>query len=107
MKTRMNRRSAPWRGIPREVDLHLRAGYSGADALERQLSRFTGELDAAIRRGEGEIIFIHGYGNGRLREEIRGIVADRYPGCVCADTSFSRYGYGGATTVTIGKKGSQ
>jgi dsDNA-specific endonuclease/ATPase MutS2 len=106
VKGNRNKRSTPLRGVTKEVDLHLRVGYSGADALERQLSRFTGELDAAIRRGEGEIIFIHGYGNGRLREEIRSIVAARYPECVCADASFSRYGYGGATTVAIGKKGS-
>lgn len=99
-------KSTPGRGVTKEIDLHLRAGYSGADALERQLSRFTGELDAAIKRGDREIIFIHGYGNGRLRHEIRGIVAERYPGCACADASFSRYGYGGATIVAIMKKGS-
>lgn len=87
----------------REVDLHLRPGYKGADALERQLARFRGELGSAIRAGEPGVIFIHGSGSGKLREEIEAIIAAEYPACSCQDAPFSRYGYNGAITVTIRK----
>lgn len=87
----------------REVDLHLRSGYSSPDAVERQLSRFRGELESAVRRGDSKIIFIHGVGSGRLREEIRKILSDDYPSFVFQDAPFSRYGYGGATLVIIKK----
>jgi dsDNA-specific endonuclease/ATPase MutS2 len=87
----------------REVDLHLRSGYSGPDAVERQLARFRGELESAVRRGDRDIIFIHGQGTGRLREEIRQILTHDYPSFLFHDAPFSRYGYGGATLVTIKK----
>lgn len=87
----------------REVNLHLKSGYSGPDAVERQLIRFRGELESAARRGDREIIFIHGVGSGRLREEIWQILSHDYPSFLCQDAPFRRYGYGGATLVTIKK----
>lgn len=89
--------------VAREVDLHLPPGHAAAEALDRQLARFRGELNSAIRSGEKEIIFIHGAGSGRLREALRTVVAAEYPSCACHDASFTRYGYNGATTVTIRK----
>jgi len=88
----------------REVDLHLRPGYTGHDAIDRQLARVRGELESAIRSGLREIVFVHGQGSGRLRDEIRQIIAREYPGCIAGDASFARYGYGGATLVVIKKK---
>jgi len=99
---RTKRENSAVTGI-REVDLHLRSGYRGHDAVERQLSRFRGELESAVRRGDKEIIFIHGAGSGKLREEIRQILSDNYPSFIFQDAPFSRYGYGGATLVTIKK----
>lgn len=99
---RTNRENSAGTGT-REVDLHLRSGYSQPDAIDRQLSRFRGELESAVRRGEREIIFIHGQGSGRLREEIRQILTDNYPSFIFQDAPFSRYGFGGATLVTIKK----
>jgi len=90
-------------GEIREVDLHLPSGHAGTEALERQLARVRGELNSAIRAGEREIIFIHGAGSGRLREALRTTVAAEYPSCTCHDASFTRYGYNGATAVTIRK----
>jgi len=87
----------------REVDLHLPSGHAAAEALERQLARVRGELNSAIRAGEKEMIFIHGAGSGRLREALRDIIAAEYPSCACHDASFTRYGYNGATAVTISK----
>jgi len=91
------------RAGPKEIDLHLKPAQSPADVIERQISRFRGELEGAIRRGEKEIIFIHGVGSGRLKEELRMILKEEYPSCVYQDAPFSRYGFGGATLVTIRK----
>lgn len=96
-------RSPKGAGTAREVDLHLPSGHAGPETLERQLARVRGELNSAIRAGEKEIIFIHGAGSGRLREALRHTVAVEHPSCTCHDASFARYGYNGATAVTIRK----
>lgn len=95
--------TASGRAAVREVDLHLRPGQGGAEAIDRQLARFRGEMNSAIRAGVKEIVFIHGVGSGRLRDEIRTILAGEYPSCTFNDASFSHYGYGGATIVTVKK----
>ena len=99
----MNKSGGRRAGAAREVDLHLPSGHTAAEALERQLARVRGELNSAIRAGEKEMIFIHGAGSGRLREALRDIIAAEYPSCTCHDASFIRYGYNGATAVTISK----
>src|SRR5512136_1058215 len=88
------------RGV-RVVDLHLKAGYNQADAIERQLARFRGELDSAIRARAGEIVFIHGVGTGILKDELRRIVSSDYTSCGFQDAPFSRFGINGATLVVI------
>jgi len=97
------RRSVPGRasGSVREVDLHLRPGLAPAEALERQLARFRGELNSAIRAGETGVIFIHGVGTGKLREAIHTALKSGYPSCSWHDAPFVRYGYNGATVVPI------
>jgi len=87
----------------KEIDLHLKEGYNRPDAVERQLARFRAELDSAVRSGLREIIFIHGIGNGKLKQELREIIVTDYKTCSYQDASFSRYGYGGATLIIIKK----
>jgi len=87
----------------KEIDLHLKEGYNRPDAVERQLARFRAELDSAVRSGLSEIIFIHGIGNGKLKQELREIIVTDYKTCSYQDASFSRYGYGGATLIIIKK----
>jgi dsDNA-specific endonuclease/ATPase MutS2 len=87
----------------REIDLHLKEGYNRPDAVERQLARFTAELDSAVRSGLKEIIFIHGVGNGKLKQELRRIIETHYKTCSYQDAPFSKYGFGGATLVTLKK----
>ncbi len=99
----MTRNKASARREVRIIDLHLKPGYSQGDAVERQLARFRGELDSAIRAGAREIIFVHGVGSGVLRDELRSIMSTEYPSCTYEDASFVRFGSGGATLVTIGK----
>lgn len=83
----------------KEVDLHMKSGYSGSDAIERQLARVRGEMDNAARSGLREIIFIHGVGSGKLKEELRRIITEHYPSYSYHDASFARYGYGAATVA--------
>lgn len=90
-------------GAVREVDLHLPPGLAPGEALERQLARFRGELNSAIRAGETGVIFIHGAGSGKLREAIHSALKSGYPACGWHDAPFARYGYNGATAVTIKK----
>jgi len=85
----------------REIDLHLKPGHPANDAIDRQLARVRGELDSAIRSGVREIVLVHGQGSGRLKDEIRKLIAGEYPMCIAGDASFARYGYGGATLVII------
>ena len=92
------------RNQPRVVDLHLKPGYSQGDAVSRQVARFRGELDSAIRAGAAEIVFIHGAGTGRLKEEIWRIVAGEYPSCSCQDAPFRQFGVGGATLIVISRR---
>lgn len=88
---------------PKAIDLHVKPGQAVAAIIERQITRFRGELVGAIGRGEKEIIFIHGVGSGRLKEELRRILKEEYPACTFQDAPFSIYGYGGATLVIIRK----
>lgn len=103
MKGNRTYRVAAGRATLREVDLHLPSGRGGPVAIDRQLARFRGEMNSAVRAGMPEIVFIHGVGTGKLKEEIRRILAAEYPGCSYQDAPFSRYGFGGATLVTIKK----
>lgn len=103
MKEKRSTRTISGNRPLREIDLHLKPGHSGPEALERQLARVRGELNSAIRAGEKEIILIHGSGNGKLRDEIRALIEAGYPSCSCHDAPFSRYGFNGATAVTIRK----
>jgi dsDNA-specific endonuclease/ATPase MutS2 len=47
------------------------------------------------------VIFIHGVGSGKLREAIHAALTTDYPACSWHDAPFVRYGYNGATVVTI------
>ena len=103
MSSRNNIGNMPAGRPAREVDLHLRPGTRGDEALERQLALVRGEINRALRSQEKEITFIHGSGSGKLRDEIHAIIEAEYPACTFHDAPFTKYGYNGATTVTIRK----
>jgi dsDNA-specific endonuclease/ATPase MutS2 len=67
--------------------------------LDIQLKRVVKELDEAIATHIRSIVFIHGVGNGRLRQEVRRVIAG-YKNVRFHDASFRRYGFG-ATEVEI------
>lgn len=91
---------------PLEIDLHAdalletTAGLEPRDILEFQLKTFR-ETMALYRKERGrKIVFIHGKGEGVLRQSLIGELKAHYPQCRWQDASFREYGFG-ATLVTI------
>jgi hypothetical protein len=93
------------KSLEKEVDLHINeliddtSGLSNFEMLNIQLERFEKELDEALAKHLRKIVFIHGVGNGRLKQEIVSVLkATR--GITFHDASYKEYGYG-ATQVNI------
>lgn len=89
-----------------EVDLHASellsttAGMSKADILNYQIDYFRRVMDSNLRNVGREIIFIHGKGEGVLRQALLKELNYRYKSCEVSDASFREYGFG-ATRVKI------
>ena len=88
------------------VDLHAdevletTAGMSTADILHYQVDVFKKTMAEYKNKKGQKIIFIHGKGEGVLRQAIIHELNYRYKSCTYQDASFQEYGYG-ATQVTI------
>lgn len=101
LKIPQKQRSAP----TMEVDLHIhklveRSGrLSNYEMLNIQLDTARGQLEFAIKRRISKIVFIHGVGEGVLREELYTLLR-RYEGIKFYDADFKKYG-AGATEVYI------
>lgn len=89
-----------------EVDLHINnlldttAGMNNADILEFQLNKFREVMRENIQKKNHKIVFIHGKGDGVLRNAIIKELKKSFPKCFYQDASFREYGYG-ATMITI------
>lgn len=88
------------------VDLHANelldstAGMQAADILKFQLETFRKKLEEYKNRKGQKIVFIHGKGEGVLRQAILQELRYRYKSYTYQDASFQEYGYG-ATQITI------
>lgn len=88
------------------VDLHADAllettvGMNAADILHYQLDEFKKVMMENRKKTGQKIIFIHGKGEGVLRQAIVHELTYRFKPCTYQDASFQEYGYG-ATQVTI------
>lgn len=91
---------------PLIVDLHIEElidntrGMSAADILNRQIDEFRSVMDKFRNHKGKKIIFIHGKGEGVLRNAILKELNHRYKGNDVQDASFREYGFG-ATQVLI------
>ncbi|NJL14558.1 MAG: Smr/MutS family protein [Microscillaceae bacterium] len=87
-----------------EVDLHIEtitkdfARLNAAEILELQLKTFEQNLESALVHGLREITFIHGVGNGRLRQEIHRRLSSHSEIQFFQDAQKEKFGYG-ATLV--------
>ncbi len=89
-----------------EVDLHIQevldnfSGLSNTEMLLAQLQKFHSEMKNAISNRVNKIVFIHGVGNGTLKNELRKSLQQDYSKFKFQDASFKEYGFG-ATIVYI------
>ncbi len=83
-----------------EIDLHIHnliddtRGLTNADMLKLQMDTFRKEMDSAIATGVKKIVFIHGVGDGVLKNEIRRELGRKYAKFPFQDASFREYGFG-------------
>ena len=89
-----------------EIDLHINqlldttAGMDNATMLDYQLNKFHEVMSENSKQKGQKIVFIHGKGDGVLKNAILKELKNRYRKCYCQDASFREYGFG-ATMVTI------
>ncbi len=89
-----------------EVDLHIdqlldsKAGLSNTDMLNVQLREFNRVMQDNLKHKGQKIVFIHGKGEGVLRNALLKELRLKYKHCDVQDASFREYGFG-ATQVTI------
>lgn len=89
-----------------EIDLHINelvdntTGLSNADMLQLQMDKFHAVIDENKNKKGQKIVFIHGKGEGVLRNEILKQLKTRYKSFYYQDASFREYGFG-ATMVVI------
>jgi len=89
-----------------EIDLHIETidpyyeNLPKEDILKIQLSKFEEKLNEAFMAGLDEIIFIHGVGNGILKNHIHKQLANHDNIQFFKDTHKEKFGYG-ATLVKI------
>lgn len=88
------------------IDLHITElldnthGLSPADILNVQIDEFRRVMDQNLRNHGKKIVFIHGKGEGVLRQALMKELNYKYKGHDVQDASFREYGFG-ATQVTI------
>lgn len=89
-----------------EIDLHIHQlvdddrGMEPYQIREIQMNHFERMMETAMREKRDKVIFIHGKGQGVLKNEIRKAL-EFYPECSFRDAPFNIYGYEGATEVVI------
>lgn len=100
VKSKRNKELAP----AMEVDLHIQKlkkstkGMDNYDILSLQMDTAKHKIEFAIRNRIPRIVFIHGVGEGVLREELH-FLLKRYP-VKLSEASYQKYGMG-ATEVYI------
>jgi hypothetical protein len=91
-----------------EIDLHINElidnaeGLSNNQILEIQKERVETEMKQAIQTGVKKIVFIHGVGQGVLKQEVINLLKTKFKKYYFQDASFKEYGYG-ATMIILRK----
>lgn len=83
-----------------DVLLETTTGMNSADILHYQIDEFKKVMMEHRKHKGKKIIFIHGKGEGVLRQALIHELTYRFKPCTYQDASFQEYGYG-ATQVTI------
>lgn len=89
-----------------EIDLHINelidtpGGLSNHEILEIQKEKVELEMKLAIKNRVQKIVFIHGVGQGVLKQEVINLLKAKFRKYYFQDASFKEYGYG-ATMVIL------
>ena len=89
-----------------EIDLHINqlldstVGMSNTDMLNVQLEKFRQTMEENKSRKGQKMVFIHGKGEGVLRNAVLSELKLKYKNYPVQDASFKEYGFG-ATMVTV------
>lgn len=92
-----------------EIDLHINElidsskGLSNHEMLELQKGKVELEMKLAIQNRVEKIVFIHGVGQGVLKQEVINLLKKKFGKYYFQDASFREYGYG--ATMVILRKG--
>jgi hypothetical protein len=103
-KIRSNKDSIP----PMEVDLHINKivkstrGMDNFDILSYQIDTAKHKLEFAIEKKLPRVVFIHGVGEGVLKQELNYLFG-RYP-VIISEASYQKYGMGATEVYIIQKK---
>ncbi|MGB1618849.1 MAG: Smr/MutS family protein, partial [Flavobacteriales bacterium] len=85
-----------------DLHYHVLTGVRDSASPHEMLSLQMEHFDRMMRRAEEKriprIVFIHGVGQGRLRQEIRDALSSYWPQCTCREGDPRKYGHG-ATEV--------
>ena len=90
------------------IDLHVNElldnseGLSNREILEIQMEKVESEMKSAIQNHVKRIVFIHGVGQGVLKQEVANLLSKKFKKFYFQDASFKEYGYG-ATMVILRK----
>lgn len=90
---------------PKEIDLHIghlvdfTSGMTNFEMLQIQLNKVKSEIELARAEKRHRIIFIHGHGSGKLREELHKLL-EAQSRIEYYDASFKKYKLG-ATEVKL------
>ncbi|MEN8116099.1 MAG: DUF2027 domain-containing protein [Bacteroidota bacterium] len=91
------------------IDLHINElldnveGLSNREILEIQMEKVESEMKSAIQSHAKRIVFIHGVGQGVLKQEVAKLLKAKFKKYYFQDASFKEYGYG--ATMVILKRG--
>ncbi len=83
-----------------EIDLHIHElldntnGMSNGDMLNYQLDVFRKTMDEYRGKKNQRLVFIHGKGEGVLRNALLKELKSKYGSCISQDASFREYGFG-------------
>ena len=88
-----------------EIDLHIHElldntnGMSNGDMLNYQLDVFRKTMDEYRNKKNQRLIFIHGKGEGVLRNALLKELKSKYGSCISQDASFREYGFGALLVI--------
>ena len=88
-----------------EIDLHIHElldntnGMSSGDMLNYQLDVFRKTMDEYRNKKNQRLIFIHGKGEGVLRNALLKELKSKYGSCISQDASFREYGFGALLVI--------